>query len=166
MVKTVNCSDSGANWALDSTTKTSSLPFNHLPLDTESLILSHMSLSDLSRQLLPLLSSSDLYHITELDLSYNSIKQLGHRGRNLFNLPGQHLTYLNLGNNEFKSLSSGIFYGLKRLKVLDLSNGLVKFIDERAFEGLDSLQVLNLEGNVISIIYLEIFQPILNLRVS
>lgn len=190
MVKTVNCSNSRENVADDLTGRVNSLvTFNYLPSDTESLIMSHMSLVDISKQLIPILTGNELNHLTEVDLSFNNIKQLGHgstsrlsssnvnsngaggggtyTGRSLFNFAsGQHLTYLNLAHNEFKSISSGIFYGLKRLKVLNLSNGLIKFIDERAFDGLDSLQILNLQGNFISIIYLEIFQPILNLRVS
>ena len=142
-----------------------------IPSDTESLDISNLKSQNNDEsvlQVISLLINNNLNHLLQVDLSFNKIKALGHRSRNLFinNLNSQHLIYLNISHNSIKFITGDAFHSLKRLKILDLSYNSIKFIDERAFNGLDSLQSLHLQHNSVSIIYLDLFQSLLNVRVS
>ena len=147
-VKTINCSGTGLT--------TVPLP---LPLDTESFIFSHNQLQDLHNQI----HGDSLQHLVSLDLSFNSIRELG-RGHLFLNFT--HLKHLDLSGNHFKTLFAGVFRGMKRLETLIMREGQLKYIDEHAFAGLDNLRHLDLESNLIASVYLELFQSIVNLHVS
>ncbi|KAI1294870.1 Leucine-rich repeat neuronal protein 1 [Halotydeus destructor] len=144
-LKTVNCSSRGL----------SSVP-RGIMFDAETLVLSSNRLVDLHEQL------PSLDHLLHLDISNNRLKQLG-RGHIFMNFT--RLRYMDLSQNEFRTLFAGVFRGLKRLEVLLLTDGSLRYIDEHAFDGLENLRVLDLRGNHITSVYLELFQSILNLHI-
>lgn len=172
MVKQVTCNNLNVNWSnIDSTGK--EILKHLIPSDTESLIISRLNNNnnnndDSILNVLSILINNNINRLFEVNLSWNKIKTLGHRSHNLFinNFNNQHLIYLNISHNFIKFITSDTFHSLKRLKSLDLSYNGIKYIDERAFHGLDSLQSLHLQHNSISIIYLDLFQSLLNVRVS
>lgn len=128
-----------------------------VPLEVESLKLSHNNIESLTNEL------RVFRYLREIDLSSNKLTELA---PNQIFLNQTQLRFLDLSSNQLKSLDGGVFAGLRRLKTLVITNGFLKYIDEHAFDGLENLRELDLENNRLNSVYLELFQSIVNLEVS
>lgn len=84
--------------------------------------------------------------------------------QNLFNYC-HRLKILVLSGNEFNTLTTGCFRGLKRLKRLYLDNAQIKFIEKNTFLGVNELRLLSLRYNLLTSIHSDIFQHMINLKV-
>ncbi|XP_059100564.1 toll-like receptor 3 [Peromyscus eremicus] len=145
----------------------SALLLNNAQLDphlTEKLCLelSNTSIQNLSLANNHLLATSlatfsglkQTHHLTSLDLSYNSLRDVGN---DTFSwLP--HLRYLSLQYNNIQCLSPRSFYGLSNLRYLNLKRAFTKQsislashpkIDDFSFQWLKYLEYLNMDDNNI-----------------
>ncbi|XP_055939218.1 slit homolog 3 protein-like [Argiope bruennichi] len=90
---------------------------------------------------------SSLKNLELLILRDNSISDLS---RSMFPSPSNHLTIINLSNNQLSSLPDGLFDNMPNLSDLDLSYNKFAALSEEAFLWpLEHLQTLTLTGNPI-----------------
>ncbi|KAK7812348.1 hypothetical protein U0070_023258 [Myodes glareolus] len=173
--------------------KLSALILNNAQLDhhlTEKLCweLSGTSIQNLSLANNQLLATRDTTfsglkktNLTCLDLSYNSLRDIGNDSFSW--LP--HLRYLSLDYNNIQSLSPRSFYGLSNLRYLNLKRAFTKQsislashpkIDDFSFQWLKCLEYLNMDDNnipstksntftgLVSLKYLSLFKTFTSLQ--
>lgn len=83
-------------------------------------------------------------HITDLDLSFNSLV-MPRNGTFLSSYPS--LRFLNLSSNPISTLYPALFWNLRVLHLLDLSSCGISDIHPKSFLGLRNLHVLLLKNN-------------------
>lgn len=112
----------------------------------EHLDLSQNSIEQLGRHCLTNTSSHRQHPLEVLNLSQNKIHDIQD---NAFGLLNHHLKVLNLAGNRLTHLRKNHFGKLSSLKTLDLSHNKLAQIESVAFSKLSSLEVLKLRKNVI-----------------
>ncbi|RUS76499.1 hypothetical protein EGW08_015724, partial [Elysia chlorotica] len=107
------------------------------------------------------MKAEDLYHVTYLDLTNNSLVEIP---AGCFNTTVT-LTSLSLSYNKLWYLDNGTFPVPIGLKQLHLTGNMIQYIEPGTFENLNDLTALDLSNQELSVVYKNMFKGLKSITV-